>query len=102
MRCHVTVVLEPDREEAHRYNVHVPALPGCRTSGESIEDALVNAQEAVAAHLESMLGDGEPVPVEANPTIATTVVVSPHAAYPSHTGLPDHRVACLKEVLLWR
>ena len=37
---HFTVVLEPDREEPHRYNVRVPVLPGCLTYGESIEDAL--------------------------------------------------------------
>jgi predicted RNase H-like HicB family nuclease len=44
---HYTVILEPDEEEPHRYNVHVPALPVCLTYGESIEDALANAVEAI-------------------------------------------------------
>jgi predicted RNase H-like HicB family nuclease len=79
-RYHFTVVLEPDREEPHRYNVHVPALPGCRTYGESIEDALANAREAIEAHVESLLVDGEPVPVEVKPTIATSIVVTPEVA----------------------
>ena len=50
-----TVVLEPDREEPHRYNVRVPALPGCLTYGESIEDALANVREAITVYVESLL-----------------------------------------------
>ncbi len=79
-RYHFTVVLEPDREEPHRYNVRVPALPGCLTYGESIEDALANAREAITLYVESLIADGEPVPIEEQPVIATTVVVSPDAA----------------------
>ena len=52
-----SVVLEPDREEPHRYNVRVPALPGCLTYGESIEDALANAHEAITGYVESLLAD---------------------------------------------
>jgi antitoxin HicB len=73
---HFSVVLEPDREEPDRYNVRVPALPGCLTYGESIEDALVNAREAITGYVESLLADGERIPAETYPTIATTVVVS--------------------------
>jgi antitoxin HicB len=79
-KYHFTVVLEPDREEPHRYNVRVPALPGCLTYGESIEDALANAREAVALYVESLIADGEPVPMEEQPVIAATIVVSPDAA----------------------
>jgi antitoxin HicB len=79
-RYHFTVVLEPDREEPERYNVRVPALPGCLTYGESIEDALANAREAITGYVESLLADGEPIPAETHPTIATTVVVVPDAA----------------------
>jgi antitoxin HicB len=77
---HFTVVLEPDREEPDRYNVRVPALPGCLTYGESIEDALANAREAIAGYVESLKANGEPVPIETHPTIATTIVVTPEAA----------------------
>ena len=75
-----TVVLEPDREEPWRYNVRVPALPGCLTYGESVEDALANAHEAVAGYVESLLADGEPIPREGRPTIAASIVVTPDAA----------------------
>ena len=77
---HFTVVLEPDREEPERYNVRVPALPGCLTYGESLEDALANAQEAITGYVESLIADGSPVPFETNSTIATTVVVTLEAA----------------------
>jgi antitoxin HicB len=69
-----TVLLEPDREEPHRYNVRVPALPGCLMYGESIEDALANAHEAITGYIESLLADGEPIPTEKHPAIAATVV----------------------------
>ena len=75
-RYHFSVVLEPDREVPERYNVRVPALPGCLTYGESIEDALANAREAISGYVESLIADGEPVPTEMHPTIATTVVVT--------------------------
>ena len=71
-----TVVLESDREEPHRYNVRLPALPGCLTYGESIEDALANAHEAAAGYVESLLAQSEPVPIEEHPTIATSVLIS--------------------------
>jgi predicted RNase H-like HicB family nuclease len=73
---HFTVVLEPDHEEPDRYNVHVPALSGCLTYGESIEDALKNAREAITGYVECLLADGESVPAEMNPTIATSIVVT--------------------------
>lgn len=77
---HFTVVLEPDREEPERYNVRVPALPGCLTYGESIEDALTNAHEAITGYVESLLADGQPIPIETLLAIAMMVVVTPDAA----------------------
>lgn len=78
--CHYTVVLEPDREEPERYNVRVPALPGCLTYGESIEDALANAREAITGYIKTLIADGQPIPAETHPTIATTVVVTLNGA----------------------
>jgi predicted RNase H-like HicB family nuclease len=77
---HFSVVLEPDREEPHRYNVRVPALPGCLTYGESVDDALANAREAITGYVESLIAHGEPVPVDEHPVIATTLTVSADVA----------------------
>lgn len=43
------------------YTVFVPALEGCITYGETIEDAKRNAKEAVELYIESLIEDGEAV-----------------------------------------
>jgi predicted RNase H-like HicB family nuclease len=45
-----TVVLAP--EPASRYTVICPAIPGCVSQGESVEDALSNIREAILLCLE--------------------------------------------------
>jgi predicted RNase H-like HicB family nuclease len=44
------VVLEPSEEGG--YTVYVPALPGCISEGETIEEALRNIREAIELYLE--------------------------------------------------
>ena len=46
------VVLEPAEEGG--FNVSVPALDGCFTQGESEEESLRNAKEAILCYLEGM------------------------------------------------
>jgi predicted RNase H-like HicB family nuclease len=46
------VVLEPSKDGG--YAVHVPALPGCHTQGETVAEALSNAKDAIHAYLLSM------------------------------------------------
>ncbi len=70
-----SVLLEPDAEEPHRYNVRVPALPGCRTYGESIDDALTNAAEAIAGYVAVLVEAGKPVPTEYHPALVAMVAV---------------------------
>ena len=43
------VVLEPSDEGG--YTAYVPALPGCISEGEDVDDALANIQEAIAIYL---------------------------------------------------
>ena len=45
-----TVLLTPDLESGG-FTVTVPALPGCVTDGETIEDALVRAREAISLYV---------------------------------------------------
>lgn len=44
------------------YGVIVPDLPGCFSAGDSPEDAIDQAREAIECHLEGLLMDREPVP----------------------------------------
>jgi len=54
------VVIEPG--EDGWLVVTVPALPGCITQGKNLEEALRNAKEAIAAYLESLEKNNQPVP----------------------------------------
>lgn len=80
LRDSFTILLEPDREEPSRYNVRAPALLGCLTYGESVDDALANAREAITLYVEGLIADGVAVPVEEHAIIATSVSVTPDAA----------------------
>lgn len=53
------VVLEEAKEGG--YTVSVPALPGCFTEGDTFEESLIMAKDAIKAYLESMALDKEPV-----------------------------------------
>ena len=71
-----TVILEYD-PEASAYSVVVPALPGCTSEGTTVEEALVNAREAVTGHIAALEALGEPVPEEtAGPTIVVATVAA--------------------------
>lgn len=49
----VHIILIPDKEDGG-FVVEVPGLPGCITQGETVEECLKNAKEAIKLHLESM------------------------------------------------
>lgn len=68
-----TIHLEPAEEGG--YVVFVPALPGCYTQGDTYEEAIENAREAVIGHLEALRKEGEEIPEEKNP-IHTSVRVN--------------------------
>ncbi len=56
-----TVVIEPDEDAFHAY---VPALLGCHSFGNTVEEARTNIEEAIALHIECMREDGELIPLE--------------------------------------
>ena len=47
------VVLERDKKTGQVY-ASVPALPGCYTYGDSVEEVLENIKEAIELHRDSM------------------------------------------------
>ena len=50
---HYTVIIEPAEEGG--YVVHVPALPGLVTEGDTLEEAKEMARDAIKCHLLSLL-----------------------------------------------
>ena len=66
-----TVVITPNDPDG--YLVTSPALPGLVTQGDTFDEARAMAADAIACHLESMIEDGLPIPVDK--TIITPVSV---------------------------
>ena len=51
----VQVILETSPDGG--FTVHVPALPGCISEGETREDAIANIREAIELYLEPVADD---------------------------------------------
>ena len=57
-----SIVLDPALDGG--YTVTVPALPGCITQGETTEECIAHAQDAITLYLEDLIASGEPIPEE--------------------------------------
>lgn len=51
-----------NQEPEGGYTVSVPALPGCITYGDDIDQALEMAKEAIEGYIELLKEQGEPIP----------------------------------------
>jgi predicted RNase H-like HicB family nuclease len=51
-----------DRDEDGVFVAQVPSLPGCVSQGETRKEAVSNAEEAIAAYVESLNERGEAIP----------------------------------------
>lgn len=51
-----------NKEPEGGYTLIVPTLPGCITYGETIDDAIVMAKEAIELYVESLVAHNEPIP----------------------------------------
>lgn len=60
MQTNYPVYLESD-DDFQSFGVVVPDLPGCVSDGDSVEDALKLAKEAIEFHLESMIEEGDSI-----------------------------------------
>lgn len=59
MRYPIVIHKDPDSD----YGVTVPDLPGCFSAGDTLDEALQQAVEAIECHLEGLLMDAEPIPL---------------------------------------
>jgi antitoxin HicB len=67
-----TVLLYP---EEGGYSVLVPSLPGCVTQGDTVDEALAMARDAIELYVSGLIEDGEDVPDEDVPPVVATVEV---------------------------
>lgn len=71
-----TILLEPDPEEGG-YTVTVPSLPGCVTQGDTLEEAIAMAKDAIRLFVETVVKNGESVPEEyEHPQVITVSVAA--------------------------
>ena len=66
------------KEPEGGYTVVVPSLPGCVTYGDTIEEAIEMAKEAIELYIESLKKHGEEIPTE-EATLEYTLTVETHA-----------------------
>jgi len=66
-----TVILEPEADGG--YSVICPAIPGCVSQGDSLEEALANIREAILLCLEVRREDRAPRPIETPELIAREI-----------------------------
>ncbi|MEO8600811.1 MAG: type II toxin-antitoxin system HicB family antitoxin [bacterium] len=71
------IVIEPgDGNTA--YGVVVPDLPGCYSAGDTLDEAVTNAKEAIELHIEGLLAAGEP--------LLAIRALADHQATPDYAG----------------
>jgi antitoxin HicB len=61
-----TYKLHLNKEPEGGYTVTVPALPGCVTYGENIDEAITMAKEAIELYVEELKERGEKIPDDSN------------------------------------
>lgn len=66
-----TVVLSPEADGG--YSVVCPAVPGCVSQGDSLDEALDNIREAILLSLEVRKEDGQPSPTETPELVAEEI-----------------------------
>jgi len=68
------VLLEPDEEDGG-YVVSCPALAGCYSQGDTVDEALKNIKEAILLCLEDLQAENQPIP-DMSKTLISSVTVA--------------------------
>jgi predicted RNase H-like HicB family nuclease len=71
------ITIEPGHDK-YAFGVVVPDLPGCFSAGDTMNEAIVNAREAITLWLKTVIENGDTVPEP------TTIIA--HQANPEYIG----------------
>jgi len=71
------IAIEPGAKK-HAFGVVVPDLPGCFSAGDTLDEAMDNAREAIELWLETVIDDGGAVPEHGS--------ITEHQANPEYKG----------------
>jgi predicted RNase H-like HicB family nuclease len=72
------IAIEPG-DETHAFGVVVPDLPGCFSAGDTLDEALTNAEAAILAWIDAALDSDEAIPQPSSLDVL-------RAAYPEYAG----------------
>lgn len=67
-----TVIFEPAEEGG--YVVTVPALPGCVTEGDTLEEAMEMVKDAISGYLYVLKKQGEEIPSELEDVVVSRIL----------------------------
>jgi predicted RNase H-like HicB family nuclease len=70
----------------NNYSAYVPDLPGCVTTGKTIEEIERNIKEAIEFHIEGLKEDGLPIP----PQQRSANTWKPHPPHPNNKAVSRH------------
>lgn len=73
MKYTYAVILE---KSPNNYGAYVPDLPGCVSTGKTVEETMRNIKEAIEFHLEGMREDGDPIPLPSSTAVDVAVEVA--------------------------
>ena len=68
------VIYERGQDGEENFGAYVPDLPGCVSTGDTLEEAQHNIREAIQLHLEGLKSEGLPIPEPT--TLADKVAVA--------------------------
>lgn len=72
-------IIEPD--EGNTFHGYAPALQGCHTWGETIEETRKNLREAIELYIQSLVDDGELIPEDTGYEMFETVALPQNYKY---------------------
>jgi len=67
-------------DEKHAYGVTVPDLPGCFSAGDTLNDAIANAKDAITGHIELLMELKQDIP-----TISTVEALAKNPDFAGYT-----------------
>ncbi|RXT54981.1 HicB family protein [Bosea sp. Tri-44] len=86
---HYVAIIE-DAGPDHAVGVWFPDLPGCFSAGDTLDQAMANAPEALALWIESMVEDGKAIPrartpseLKTDPEVAADMITHAIALIPA-------------------
>jgi predicted RNase H-like HicB family nuclease len=75
-------IITPD--EGGTFHGYAPALPGCHTWGNSLEETRAMLKDAIGAYIASLIEDKEPVPQDSGYETLETIALPSISPAPSY------------------